>query len=311
MTNDHLKKIELEFLSALNWNIYVSNEEFFRKFYTLETILARKQGLHRGWFTYVELNHLLPSITIAKSLVQYTLTLTMGYAAFVATIVGSIFLASQVPGTSLYASTHPSTATGTPSSTITTTSTQVDSSHLAQGKTESITGNTANEIDELELDVTEQLASMQATVDTMLSQQQKQRSHLPSCSCDHRGRGGCMNTTSTHPLSACHPTHASIFEQMSEMQRITDAHAAITHGTGIEMTRHSDDATDTDDRIAFNWKSLVLSTNDDREQDSAKRRNHTSHDHWLLATEHRDITAEISSCSKNDFGLVIQWRKLV
>ena len=114
MTHEQLVQVELEFLSALNWNIYVSNEEFFDRVHLLEGILAKRQGLHRGWFTYTEMNSLLPALTIAKSLMQLTMILAMGYAAFVATIVGSVFLASQVPGTSLHSASKSTGIASTP-----------------------------------------------------------------------------------------------------------------------------------------------------------------------------------------------------
>lgn len=109
MTPDNLLRMELEFLTALDWKVYVSNEEFFEKVATIETKLARRQGLARGWFTYMELDSLLPSIKITKSFLHFTFVIGMSYTAFVATIVASVFLVSQIPGSYLNASSRKAT----------------------------------------------------------------------------------------------------------------------------------------------------------------------------------------------------------
>lgn len=73
--------------------------------------MALRQGNQRGgWFTYTDLQYLLNDIEI-YNLVQYLLTITTvimaSYAASVLTIVGSMLLASQVPGTSLHKAQSP------------------------------------------------------------------------------------------------------------------------------------------------------------------------------------------------------------
>lgn len=109
MTPDNLLRMELEFLTALDWKVYVSNEEFFEKVASIETKLARRQGLARGWFTYMELDSLLPSIKITKSFLHFTFIIGISYTAFVATIVASVFLVSQIPGSYLNASSRKAT----------------------------------------------------------------------------------------------------------------------------------------------------------------------------------------------------------
>lgn len=115
MTAARLKQLELEFLCALNWNLYVSNAEFFDKLKGIEVALARQQGVRRGWLTYTELTHLLPSLAIAKSFLQYSTVFAVSYAASVFTIAGAFLLASQVPGTALYNSSSSSSSTSTSS----------------------------------------------------------------------------------------------------------------------------------------------------------------------------------------------------
>ncbi|KAH8361029.1 hypothetical protein KR084_007567, partial [Drosophila pseudotakahashii] len=99
MTEDRLKKMELEFLLALDWNIYISNEMFFDKLSNIERTLAERQGLRRGWLTYSELAQLLPCFAWTKFLVNSVSVLALSYAASVITLAGAFYIASQVPGT--------------------------------------------------------------------------------------------------------------------------------------------------------------------------------------------------------------------
>uniref|UniRef100_A0A034W5P5 Protein CNPPD1 n=1 Tax=Bactrocera dorsalis TaxID=27457 RepID=A0A034W5P5_BACDO len=102
MTEKRLKKLELEFLCAIEWNIYISSEEFFNKLSSIEKHLARREGLRRGWLTYTELRQMLPSFTLAKFILNNIAVMAISYAASVITIAGAFFVASQIPGTSLY-----------------------------------------------------------------------------------------------------------------------------------------------------------------------------------------------------------------
>lgn len=267
LSNDQLKKIELDFLSALNWNLYVSNEEFFHKLKTIETVLAKQQGLHRGWFTYVELNHLLPSITIAKSFIQYSLVLAMSYAAFVTTLAGSVFLASQVPGTSLYAATHPSQPPTIDNAVIHGGSNQTKADSHTQLKTDK-----------------EEQESMDETMSLILSEN-------VICSMDrlrdtpHTSDTGSFNyTTNQH-----HNNYPSTFHRPINIIHDT---ANIKHEIGI--------------RTGFNLRSFLFGydhddnnhrTNNYNNLPATKKRNLTDYK-WLMRIDHRDITAELSSCSK-------------
>ncbi|EDW12074.1 protein CNPPD1 [Drosophila mojavensis] len=99
MTEDKLKQLELEFLTAIDWKIYISNEQFFEKLSSVERTLAQREGLRRGWLTYSELMQLLPSFTLMKFLLNNLAVLALSYAASVFTIAGAFFIASQLPGT--------------------------------------------------------------------------------------------------------------------------------------------------------------------------------------------------------------------
>ncbi len=104
ISQDHLKQLEIQFLCAINWNLFVSNKEFFEKLKFVEIEIAKRQGLERGWLTYTELTNLMPSLAIAKAFLHHATIFAVSYAASVVTIAGAFFLASKVPGTALYSS---------------------------------------------------------------------------------------------------------------------------------------------------------------------------------------------------------------
>lgn len=97
--------LEKEFLNAIDWEVYVSELAFWQKLNELETTLARKQGCTRGFFTYTELQSLSTIIdvqNIIQCITSVSIILAATYTVGLLTIVGSVFLASQIPGTSLY-----------------------------------------------------------------------------------------------------------------------------------------------------------------------------------------------------------------
>ncbi|KAH8236084.1 hypothetical protein KR032_012144, partial [Drosophila birchii] len=109
MTEDRLKAMEIGFLSAIDWNIYVSNKDFFAKLNSVERTLAEREGVRRGWLTYSELVQLLPSFEWTKFLANSFSVLALSYAASVITLASAFFIASQVPGTMWHR--RPATAT--------------------------------------------------------------------------------------------------------------------------------------------------------------------------------------------------------
>lgn len=133
VSSDALFDMELAFLNAIDWKVYVSNEEFFEKIGSLERTLARRQGTHRGWFTYMEMGNLLPSIQIATDFIQTTLVFGLSYTFFVATMVASVFLVSRIPGTYLHTAQHArTTSTSTSATTATSTTPSVDLDSTSQ-----------------------------------------------------------------------------------------------------------------------------------------------------------------------------------
>lgn len=104
--SDNLLQMELSFLNAIDWKVYVSREQFFKKVKSLEIVLARQQGLKRGFFTYLEMNSVLPSVDSVTQIIQAAIVLSFSYTVFVATMVASVFIVSQIPGTCLHKQTQ-------------------------------------------------------------------------------------------------------------------------------------------------------------------------------------------------------------
>lgn len=96
---ERLRKLEITFLNAIQWNILVSQSEFYEKLKTVEKLLAMKEGLSRGWFTYTELEMLMPTIEIAKQILNYTTILMFSYACSIATIALSSVILASIPPT--------------------------------------------------------------------------------------------------------------------------------------------------------------------------------------------------------------------
>lgn len=99
---ERLKQLEISFLNAIQWNVLVNKNVFYEKLKTVEKLLAMKEGLSRGWFSYTELELLMPSLEIAKLIFNYTTILTFSYACSIVTIaLSSVILASIPPTTDL------------------------------------------------------------------------------------------------------------------------------------------------------------------------------------------------------------------
>lgn len=161
-----LWQLELEFLGALNWNVYVSNEEFFRKLQQVELELAAQQGSARGWLTYTELAQLIPSMSVARMFIQYSTVFAVSYAASVFTIAGAFLLASQVPGTSLYRSQTDATPAAT-TTTSTCTSEPITNVSDRLSNANETTDETIRSDDEL-------MDRLRCTLDDMLNKENHQ-----------------------------------------------------------------------------------------------------------------------------------------
>lgn len=97
MNVERLKQLEINFLNAIQWDLIVGKNEFYEKLKTVERLLAMKEGLARGWFTYTELEMLMPSLEIAKRILNYTTILMFSYALSIATIALSSVILASIP----------------------------------------------------------------------------------------------------------------------------------------------------------------------------------------------------------------------
>lgn len=94
---ERLKQLEISFLTAIQWNLVVSDNEFHEKLKTVERLLALKEGLTRNWFTYTELEMLMPTIEIAKQIIHYATVSMFIYGCSVLTIALSSIILTTIP----------------------------------------------------------------------------------------------------------------------------------------------------------------------------------------------------------------------
>jgi hypothetical protein len=94
---ERLKQLEISFLNAIQWNLFVSENEFYEKLKTVEKLLALKEGLPRNSFTYTEMELLIPTIELAKLIFHYTTVLMFTYVCSVMTIALSSIILTSIP----------------------------------------------------------------------------------------------------------------------------------------------------------------------------------------------------------------------
>ncbi|RUS71006.1 hypothetical protein EGW08_021228, partial [Elysia chlorotica] len=100
-----VNKMEMDFLQAMDWGLFVRPEEFEETLDAIEKRLALKEGLKRGWFTYAELDvlmgpDLISSICcgLASDVSKFLATLSAAYVTGLLSMLGSVALATQVSG---------------------------------------------------------------------------------------------------------------------------------------------------------------------------------------------------------------------
>jgi len=99
-----LNRLELEFLSAIDWNIYVSPDDYEITTQQLEWAVAAKEVENRpgGWTTYTDINVLSRNLELIKLwqvLYEYTIKVTavcaFAYAASLMTMIGTCHMLSR------------------------------------------------------------------------------------------------------------------------------------------------------------------------------------------------------------------------
>lgn len=97
VTVERLKQLEIQFLNAIQWNLLVKEDAFYQKLRDIERLLAMKEGLARHWFTYTELEMVMPTLDIAKKILNYTTVLMFSYVCSVLTIALSCIIVTSIP----------------------------------------------------------------------------------------------------------------------------------------------------------------------------------------------------------------------
>jgi len=99
-----LNRLEISFLSALDWRIYVSNQDFDKAVEKVETDIAFKEVSKRGWASYTDLDVLSMNSEIQHLLntfITYTLKMTAvcvaAYAAGIVSLLGTTALLQKTP----------------------------------------------------------------------------------------------------------------------------------------------------------------------------------------------------------------------
>lgn len=97
-----LNTLEKEFLTAIDWNIFVQPSQFFQVLKGIETEIASKQILKRGWLTYTDVEVLLKTIVmdqwltlLIERVVKVVVVSTVTYTAAVLTLFGASVLVQR------------------------------------------------------------------------------------------------------------------------------------------------------------------------------------------------------------------------
>ncbi|XP_033205332.1 protein CNPPD1 [Bombus vancouverensis nearcticus] len=99
-----INQLEKDFLKAIDWTVFVHNQEFWERLQKLEKDVAYREAQKRGWFSYTELTCLMNSmqlIAVAQAVVNMSTICLATYTAGVITLLGSALVASYLPGTVL------------------------------------------------------------------------------------------------------------------------------------------------------------------------------------------------------------------
>ncbi|XP_060811866.1 protein CNPPD1 [Bombus pascuorum] len=99
-----INQLEKDFLKAIDWTVFVHNQEFWERLQKLEKDVAYREAQKRNWFSYTELTCLMNSTqltAIAQVVVNISTICLATYTAGVITLLGSALVASYLPGTVL------------------------------------------------------------------------------------------------------------------------------------------------------------------------------------------------------------------
>lgn len=102
MDVEDINQLEREFLSAIDWELFVRPEEFSEMLHMIEKRIALQQGVDRGWFSYCDLwvlsqgANILPWSHLTADLSKVIAVSSLAYLASILTMIGSTILASTL-----------------------------------------------------------------------------------------------------------------------------------------------------------------------------------------------------------------------
>lgn len=121
LETEEVNEMERQFLSAIDWQLFIRPKEFYDILHDLERRIALQQARQRGWFTYTDLMVLSEDPQFAKlvnfisqEISKVVLVSSVAYLAGVLTMVGSTLLVStmstavMVHGPAILTYPHPS-----------------------------------------------------------------------------------------------------------------------------------------------------------------------------------------------------------
>ncbi|XP_037552635.1 protein CNPPD1 [Nematolebias whitei] len=84
-----VNNLEMNFLNALEWSLFTEPKDFFDTLSQLETSIAERQGMKRGWFTYTDL-----CVLLEQSAWSHALTAVYQHFTKVSCLLGLVYLTS-------------------------------------------------------------------------------------------------------------------------------------------------------------------------------------------------------------------------
>lgn len=98
-----VNKMEMDFLQAMDWRLFVDPQEFEDALGAIEKRMALKEGWKRGWFTYTEMDVLMGPDLIGMLWCDFTAevskmlaALATAYVTSLLSMLGSVVVATQV-----------------------------------------------------------------------------------------------------------------------------------------------------------------------------------------------------------------------
>jgi len=99
-----LNQLERDFLQAMDWTLFVDHEEFLETLTRIETRIAQREGLSRGWLTYADVEILANSKLLVATwelvqnlVINVSLACLTAYLASIMTLFGSALVVSSLP----------------------------------------------------------------------------------------------------------------------------------------------------------------------------------------------------------------------